>query len=79
VANRLRRDPIGLAGGVNPFAYVLNNPVLLIDPTGLDSTTIINTSGGRSMFYGLTNGNWGGMCWSGGQYLATVAIMGISV
>ncbi|MCP3876648.1 MAG: hypothetical protein GY699_26365, partial [Desulfobacteraceae bacterium] len=32
----LTPDPIGLAGGINPFVYTENNPINMIDPYGLD-------------------------------------------
>jgi RHS repeat-associated protein len=53
---------------INPYAYVANNPLRWIDPTGFDATDFNNTTGGRSRFNGPTNGNWGGKCWSGGAY-----------
>ena len=31
----LTPDPIGLAGGINPFVYTHNNPINVIDPDGL--------------------------------------------
>ena len=34
----LQRDPIGIIGGLNVFAYVMSEPVTSIDPSGLESS-----------------------------------------
>ncbi|PIE74440.1 MAG: hypothetical protein CSA18_05065, partial [Deltaproteobacteria bacterium] len=33
----LTRDPLGEAGGINVYGFVLNNPLVFFDPTGLIS------------------------------------------
>jgi RHS repeat-associated protein len=38
-------DPIGLAGGLNPLSYAMQNPVNNIDPAGLDTQVTIGIGG----------------------------------
>ncbi|MCG3188109.1 MAG: hypothetical protein IOMNBAOH_02833 [Rhodocyclaceae bacterium] len=37
IARFASRDPMGMADGVSPYAYVRNNPVNLVDPMGLSA------------------------------------------
>ncbi|MDR1008481.1 MAG: RHS repeat-associated core domain-containing protein [Campylobacteraceae bacterium] len=65
------KDPIDFNGGsLNLYGYVLGDPVNLIDVEGLAKTNWYNDGGdgSRRATNGPTNGNWGGKCWSGGQY-----------
>ena len=41
----LQRDPIGINGGLNVYAYAYNNPPLYIDPSGLGPWSWIKKKG----------------------------------
>jgi len=41
IGRYMEPDPIGLAGGLNPYAYANNNPVMEVDPSGLNPALLV--------------------------------------
>lgn len=78
----LREDPIGLYGGINPYTYVNNNPLIYIDLNGLKGFSFVMGPGGGvgyvivggGLLYGeITDNDSGEIC------MYTVSALGIGV
>ena len=67
----IQRDPIRLAGGVNTYTYVGNNPTRLIDPSGLSpvDSSATNQQTQSVSYYGSSSG-----ISSGAQNLAEISM-----
>jgi len=62
----LTKDPIGLRGGRNVFAFVGNNPISRIDPLGLEGNPISSTLPGLSGSWNSNPTGPGGMFYGPG-------------
>lgn len=76
----LQSDPIGLAGGVNTYAYVGGNPVLFVDPWGTTKWKGALLSGSGGGIVGIENGlaHLTSECQNGERAWANVALTGAS-
>ena len=73
----IQADPIGLAGGANPYSYALNNPLRYADPAG-KAVFAIPAMGGGAGLGGLgafcASGPWGWAVCGGGALAAGALI-----
>jgi RHS repeat-associated protein len=70
----LQPDPIGLAGGLNPYSYVANNPLVRSDPNGLCPWCVVGAGVGAG-YEGLRQFHAGTLAVNGSS-LGKIAVAG---
>jgi RHS repeat-associated protein len=55
IGRYIQADPIGLAGGVNPYLYAGANPLRYTDPLGLEKVDLFNPNGDKSFHAGVAH------------------------
>jgi len=61
----IETDPIGLRGGINMYAYCMNDPVNLVDPSGQIGPAGMVIGGLSGAFAGFVAGAQAGNIWAG--------------
>ena len=65
-----QRDPIGLAGGLNPYSYVSNSPQNFTDPLGLIKAAVSAFDNQATNFAGNSSSNSAGFWQGAADYFA---------
>ena len=71
----LSKDPVGIAGGLNQYEFCESNPVMFVDPTGLDGHSSTAPDVGTAVVgYGFSV--WRGYAVGAGALIGSLASLG---